>query len=495
MDSTSNPTTDSLLLPLPKTQAGGAQAGGATNPLAGTCSAGTPTLAGVDSVRAAAAVGVVALHAGAPYLKNPMPGLAWSIRDQSSGIVDFAFWSIELVIMPVFLVIAGFFAWQSLARSTPLAMVKTRSKRLLIPLAFAMVVVLPLDLYAWVLGWVAEGWVEPVKLRSLKFDGVIDQNLWGLSHLWFLQYLFLYVVLLAVGKHFVDRRRDRAISRSGALVDQAAVSRTGSIWAWAAAWLVVAAAVIWLRPNVVWGFQHAFLPVPSKWLYHGLFFTAGVGLAISDPRMIRLSAVAPRMAIPCLMLGVATVSLGQWHLTQAGTSAVIADQTSAASTWFAEPVLAVMTPVAALSITLAVIGLAVAKIGRVPVAVEYLAAASFWVYLVHHPILGVVHIDLKWIVGDAISPTLKALVACSISLAVSLLTFEVLVRKTRFGRTLGMNHLLRTSTTSAVENAATGAGNNDVISIEFGQAGSGSVVGHSLPPEGQGGQHQPRRAA
>ncbi|TWU51342.1 acyltransferase family protein [Rubripirellula reticaptiva] len=495
MDSTQNPTTDPQRLALPIKPVSES-----LKQSAGTCSAGTSTLAGIDSVRAAAAVGVVALHAGAPYLKNPMPGLAWSIRDQSSSVVDFAFWSIELVIMPVFLVIAGFFAWQSLSRSTPVAMVKTRSKRLLIPLAFAMVVVLPLDLYAWVLGWVAEGWVEPVKLRSLKFDGVIDQNLWGLSHLWFLQYLFLYILVLAVGKHVANRRRERTRSHSISHLGQGPAARPSLFWTLSVGWFVVAAVVVWLRPHVVWGFQHAFFPVPSKWLYHGLFFAAGVGLAIGDPKMLRLSAVAPRLVIPCLMLGVATVSLGQWHLgrwqqAQNETLAAVDGQASVTSNLFAEPMLAVMTPFAALAITLAMIGVSVAKIRQVPVAIEYLAAASFWVYLVHHPILGLVHVDLKWFAGDAISPALKAFAACVVSLTVSLLTFEALVRKTQFGRMLGMNYSLRTSEQPAGANTAIGAGNIDVISIEFGQTGAGSAARHSTPTDDRGDQHQPRRAA
>ena len=37
---------------------------------------------------------------------------------------------------------------------------------------------------------------------------------------------------------------------------------------------------------------------------------------------------------------------------------------------------------------------------------EILAAASFWIYLVHHPILGIIHIDLKWLLPDA-NPVLE----------------------------------------------------------------------------------------
>ena len=66
---------------------------------------------GFDAVRAVAVVAVVVLHALVPYLKHPMPGLVWSVSvmDEPSALADGVFWSIELFVMPLFLVIAGFF--------------------------------------------------------------------------------------------------------------------------------------------------------------------------------------------------------------------------------------------------------------------------------------------------------------------------------------------------------------------------------------------------
>ena len=50
---------------------------------------------------------LVALHAGVPYARHPMPGLIWPVSDSRSGVVDAIFWSIEVFIMPLFLVMAG----------------------------------------------------------------------------------------------------------------------------------------------------------------------------------------------------------------------------------------------------------------------------------------------------------------------------------------------------------------------------------------------------
>lgn len=448
-------------------------------------------LRGLDAVRAAAVVAVVALHSGMPYLTHPMPGLAWSVRDAASPTVDFAFWSIELIVMPLFLIIAGFLAAETLTRRGPMGLVKNRGKRLLIPLVFGMVVVLPLDLYAWVLGWVTEGLVSPVKLKSLKFDGVIDRDLWGLGHLWFLQYLFQYIVVLAVATVTLDRyprlRWSHVSPRSVAI-----------------AIIALAIAVLCVRPQVVWGFQHAFAPVPSKWLYHAAFFFAGVGVAVFDPTWTRTRTMATRWAGPAIAMGIATVLLGQWHLSQSNKLAgndlvgndlvgnklagndLAGDALQAAG--FANLTLAAMTATAAMLIATFGIALAVGHVRRLPRSVEYLAAASFWIYLVHHPVLGLVHIDLKYLL-PGVPAAVKAVASGLIALTVSLLTYEGFVRRTMLGRWLGMTFEFASLgdtmipvSDGAVPNDADGPDHPATISIDTGiDSGSPTIPADARP--------------
>ncbi len=369
--------------------------------------------AGFDAVRALAAFGVVLLHSGVPYLQHPMPGLAWPVRDRANVIVDFGFWWIELFIMPLFLVIAGFLAWRTLQRRGPAVLVKSRVKRLLTPLLFGILVVLPLDLYCWVLGWVAEGLVAPIKLKSLKFDGGIDRDLWGLSHLWFLQYLLLYVLAIAIT--MFARQRLAILKR----IRLNLTAMTGIV-------LLAGTAALYVRPEVVWGFQHAFLPVPSKWFYSGLFFAFGAALAAHDGQLAWLRKHSQRLVFPALLFSLVAVLLGRWHL--AGDE----DQQ------LAEITLAALTCGSALLLTSALIGVATRRIDRVPPGIHYLAAASFWIYLVHHPILGLVHLDLKWLV-PGMNAVAKTAAAFLITSGVSLLSYEGLVRRTALGRLLGFS--------------------------------------------------------
>ncbi len=257
---------------------------------------------GLVAVRVVAMAGVLLLHATIPYLEHPMPGLAWPVTDGSSTIVDFAGWSVELFVMPVFLVIAGFLAWQTQFRNGPRAMVRGRLKRLGRPFLFGMIVLLPISAHIWVLGWVTEGHVPLLKLRSFKFDNGIDRDLWGTSHLWFLLYLLTYVFLLAAATRFSERLGRLRLRRPSAGLSIGLL-------------LTACAVIVAVRPEVVWGFQHAFAPVPSKWLYCGSFFWIGVLLARHDPGLSRLGAIGKRWVSPTVMLAIAAVILGRWHLS------------------------------------------------------------------------------------------------------------------------------------------------------------------------------------
>lgn len=379
-------------------------------PLKTSAPPATAKFAGLDAVRGFAALGVVLFHACIPYLKHPMPGLTWAVRDDASGIANFFYWWTELFIMPLFLMMAGFLAWKTFQKRGRAELIKSRARRLLKPLLFGIIVILPLDLYCWVLGWVADGIVPPIKLRSLKFEQHLDNNLWGLSHLWFLQYLFLYVAVLVAASSLRSRL---PILRQLVIGPRAIVALV----------VLLGSTTLYLHPEVVWGFQHDFLPFASKWIYSGLSFALGAALANFDGDFDWLKANVNRLVPAAAISSVAAVLLGQWHLAGGNNQQ-------------AQVALSGLTCLSSVLISVSIIGLAVARVSRVSNLVGYLSAASFWVYIVHHPILGLVHIDLKFLM-PGVSPVLKTLFAFAITSGVCLATYEAFVRKTRLGTWLG----------------------------------------------------------
>ena len=156
-------------------------------------------LHGLDSLRAMAILLVVAPHAANPYLTRSMLGLVWPARDSaSSTLVDAVFWWIACFIVPVFFCMSGYLAAQLRETLGNAQFLRNRFRRIGLPLLLASVTILPFELYLWTLGLIGEYQARWKTLLTLKFYGPIDNQLWGFSHCWYLQYLLLYCVALSV---------------------------------------------------------------------------------------------------------------------------------------------------------------------------------------------------------------------------------------------------------------------------------------------------------
>ncbi len=232
---------------------------------------------GPDLVRCIACILVVLLHAGVPYLVHPMPGLVWVVTDTPSQAVDAIFWTIEVFVMPLFLLLSGFYGWNALKKDSSSQFLKSRVKRLLRPLLFGVLVILPIDLYLWTFGLIVQGHFSLVKLRSLKIPSPWGDQIWGLSHLWYLLYVFLYAAVLWCGYRWL--RRSRMSTRT---IQQ----RITALFDWflqpthlALALFATGVVTLAIAPEVVYGFQHAFWPIPTKWIYSGTFFAGGAFIA------------------------------------------------------------------------------------------------------------------------------------------------------------------------------------------------------------------------
>lgn len=365
---------------------------------------GTVRRPGLDRLRVAATLLVVVLHAGIPYSIAPLPGLTWPVRHTTtSAVVDALFWSIEGAIMPLFFLLSGYGAAQSLA-SKPDEFLTSRWRRLGRPFLAAAFVLLPFELYVWLLGWAADGQISLRKLRSLKL-GPLHDDLWGLSHLWYLEYLLLYSWMLWAGQRFGGRIRpirflaERTLPRS---IAQGPVL------------LIAVTAVLIAAPEVVVGFQHSFFPVPAKFVFSGLFFAAGVAefhrprsQIASTADLWSISALALASALPLIHRQAAEPLVGMERIALAMCLAIYAvGTTRAAWQW------------------------AMSSNGRASAIVDGLTRASFWAYLVHHPLVAIWQIGLRptgW-------PALVQFCLCTVgTLVITLASYEVLVRRTWLG--------------------------------------------------------------
>jgi hypothetical protein len=81
-------------------------------------------------------------------------------------------------------------------------------------------------------------------------------------------------------------------------------------------------------------------------------------------------------------------------------------------------------------LTYGFLGVALRATNRPQSALHYLADSSYWVYLVHLPIIGLIQVDLHVL---AISSSLKFLIALSLTMVLALASYQVMVRHTFLG--------------------------------------------------------------
>jgi len=377
----------------------------------------SPRLPGLEVLRALAALLVVFLHAGIPYMTHPLPYLVWPARvDVPSDFVNTLVWCTECFLMPLFYVLGGFFAQGLLTSRGQRQFLAERTRRLL-PTQFAIgFTVLPVCLLIWCLGWVADGLYVPQDWWNTGLPVELDEELWGVAHLWFLQNLYLYCLVLVGVSWGLRQRGDGAewprwIRWGFEGLDRAMTSAWKPLIPAIPCTLILA----WdLR--IVLGFYQTYLPVISKWLYYAVYFFAGCWLHRHGATLARHARHGS------LYLALATVTFTLLlprvhdHLTSPaeGSSRIVLAALLALFAWLT---------------TFGLLAVFVRVKVEIPV-MKYLADASFWTYLIHLPFVVLTQIAIAPL---PLSAEMRFLIAGSTAITLSLLTYQVFVRDTWLG--------------------------------------------------------------
>ncbi|MDB5349767.1 MAG: hypothetical protein JWN86_1014 [Planctomycetota bacterium] len=373
----------------------------------------------LDALRVVAMIAVVGLHASAAYLTVHIPGLLWVVREPAGSAVveQFAWWAYGAT-MPAFFALAGFAATAVYDAKGARGFVVDRIRRIGLPFLAAIPAVLVPTSFIWLYGFLISGRCSFGESMSWAFaDPEIRANRYGPAHLWFLEYLLgMLVVYVLI--------RWRSGSRLP-VVDHG-MSRFTSPWApliltipttfllWAGHWFNGLDPILDLR--------NSFVINPLRWMHHGLFFLAGVGWYRGRDRLTRLtSGWIPwvLLASSALALTVRSTFLPRdFASSLSGVSAWLSTGSAAIFGWFT------------LYGLLGVCGQFGKRGGS---TVKYLSDSSYWVYLVHFPIVGLIQANLFLF---PIPNPVKFALALGAGMGWSLLTYEVLVRRTWVGRWL-----------------------------------------------------------
>lgn len=375
----------------------------------------------LDAARALALLLGIVLHATMSFFL-PIPA-----QDASqSATLAATFYVIHVFRMSLFFMIAGFFAHLVFHRRGLRAFAKDRAKRIIVPLIAGWVILAPPTIAIVIWGLMRtfpDGPPEGVDASSMAPQG------FPLTHLWFLYYLcVLYALALALRAAFVTLadRGGALRARLDALVRRAIGSYLAPLW------LGVPIGVV-LHSNEAWPVWFG-IPTPDTGFMPKLPALVGFGTAFVLGwllhRQTALLRVLERQWVVNLALAVALTTaclavVGPTPDLEAATAIDGGDRMRLA-----------YTAGYVVSIWYWCFGLLGAAMrffdGQSP-AWRYVADSSYWLYLVHLPIVfglqvALMAVPLHW--------AIKFPLIVAVALAVLLASYHYLVRPTFIGAIL-----------------------------------------------------------
>jgi len=375
---------------------------------------GSNRFGGLDAVRGLAVIAGVVLHASVAYMPSRMYGLLWPVHDaQTTPVCHFLFWWLHAFRLPLFFVISGFIGEMLCESRGVEAFLKHRFRRIAIPFLVCLVTVMPVTVIIWGTGLCISRRCSLAQAMSLTtpFDPEVQQNYFGPGHLWFLA--DLTIISVAFG---LFRREFAAL--------QGSVTPAGFRLSHRALAPVVIAVptmlLLWGDVAPFIGHHNTFIPDTARLAYYGLYFFAGVIAYRRKEQaleLLRYPSVHLALSVP------ATVAMLMLLPTElAGESSMFRRCLLSGS----------VSLVSWLSI-FGVMGLALRHWKTDRPAFRYLADASYWIYIIHLPIVGLSNIALQQLTIGAIP---KFLTTSLTSLTVAVLSYQAFVRYTWIGRAL-----------------------------------------------------------
>ena len=378
---------------------------------------------GLDALRGLTMVLVVVLHAALAYAVLPIPNLIWLVRDPTAHpAFDVLCWW-TLGISSPFYLMSGFFA-ADLSQSRGLrAFMVNRCKRILGPFLVGGVVILPATFFIWLTGWLISGQCTTREFFRMKFHAKgFQRNLYGPGHLWSLEYLalMLAIYLIYEALRLSLSRKSTARGTSHAWLNRTLTSP------WRPLLLALPTSLIlWLGHqciglDAILDRSNSFVPEPFRLLHNLVFFGVGVSLHRLRHDLERLATLGWTYLVLSIPVFACRALLIQQDLARPleGPAALALAASGALFIWL---------------VTFGLLGLALGRLHRPRPAVSYLADSSYWVYLCHLPIIGLIQVNLYSL---ALPPLLKFTIVLGGTLAICLASYQVVVRHGILGRWL-----------------------------------------------------------
>jgi len=375
----------------------------------------------LDAVRAGALLLGVAFHATLSFLPGPQ---FWVVRDVPSDALGNFFFVAHIFRMAAFFLIAGYFGRMLLHRRGTAGFIRNRLVRITLPLLvfwpflFAGIVAC----FIWGAGVTAAASGTPMPSGP---PPALTAATFPLTHLW-----FLYVLTLFYAAALAIRGVVTLIDRSGWLRDGVIDRAMRAITATPAAAPILAAPLAFVFATQATWFARGGIPTPDTGFVPNLTAVIGFGTAFGFGWLLQRQPVLLG-SIRRLWAVNLVVAVG---LT-AGCLALLGDSNGYAPfpAGGTRTALAACYAVATWSWTLGLTGAALRFLTRERPAIRYVADASYWIYLMHLPVVMALQV---WVFAIPLPALVKWAVVVGGAFLILIASYHLLVRHSWIGRWL-----------------------------------------------------------
>lgn len=376
----------------------------------------------LDAIRAFALILGIIFHASLSFMSVH---IGWAVTDVSTGSAVSMFTLVSHSFrMALFFLVAGFFSHMTFHGKGAHAFLVSRFVRIGVPFVIGWFFLRPLVVSAWVLGAASmrgDANIPSSFIAGFATLGDLPSGLFVGTHLWFLYYLSL-VTLSVLALRFL-------VSLHAPL--QCALSRLAdTTTAWVSSSQAAILAVSIPTACCLWFMSHWGMDTPDKSLVPQLpvlliyagFFLFGWMLHRVPGLIERFSRLTYGKTALCITAMVSTILLAGFELNP-GRS-----QYSLIKAAFAVSYAIMMWSFIAITI-----GLFKRFLDRPSAMVRYIADSSYWLYLIHLPIViwlqtAVAELSFHW--------SVKLPAISAITIVISILLYDLFVRSTFIGATL-----------------------------------------------------------
>ena len=377
----------------------------------------------MDGLRAGTMIVGIFFHAALSFMDSPI--FSWPVQDRSHHwLVDLAVWAVRGFSMQVFFLVAGFFAHLLYHRYGPLAFVRQRLVRIGVPFVAGVLLLVPAIHCVWIYGVYKSSIIGANLTAWQAISGHFGSGEYfrtlGPVHLWFLYYLMFFYAGMMLGMAVMGRLVRRPALEQ---VDRAFrwIVRTP----WVPVIMAVPTTVVFYKmkgPSMGDHPSVTFVPDLSLLLYYGLFFGFG-WLLNRQPEILTGFMRYKWRYLACAILIAVIVPIflsGQSYFDYPDHG------------WGKlAPVL--FTAIYSWMMVFGLVGIFVQYLNRQNALIRYISDSSYWLYLMHLPLVIYLQIALA---DTAIPGIIKFVLINLVALTLLWLSYRYVVRYTLIGAVL-----------------------------------------------------------